>query len=92
MLKQIRGELQRLEAILVRVSLDRQFEPEAGELLKVNLGSADWHLPPTDFLALLRELSAGAGDEAVKEAIEKKGVHVWHGPAPRDSRDTSHSP
>ena len=92
MLEQIRGELRRLDAKLVGVTLDRQFEPEAGELLRVKLGSADWHLPPADFLALVRDLSDGAGDEAVKEAIEIKGAHVWHGPAPRDSRDTSHAP
>ena len=92
MLEQIQGELRRLGAKSLRASLDREFAPEAGELVKVVLGSAYWHLPPAEFLHLLSELPSGAGDEAVRAAIEKKGTHVWHGPAPRDSRDTSHSP
>jgi len=89
MLEDIRAELKRLGANSVRVSLDRDFEPKAGELVKVELGPSYWHLLPPAFLELLKELKDGAGNEAVKAAIEKKGTHVWHGPAPEGSRDST---
>ena len=91
MLTDIIAELKRIGADTVRVSLDAEFEPKAGELVKVVLGSAYWHLQPGEFLRLLKELPAGAGSEKVKIAIEKKATKVWHGPAPLGSRDSSHT-
>ena len=87
-LEEIRAELQRIGANSVRVSLDAKFEPKAGELVKVELASAYWHLQPGEFLRLLNELPDGVGSEKVKIAIEKKAAKVWHGPAPLGSRDS----
>lgn len=91
MIEDIRSELQRLDATSVRVSLDSKFEPKAGELVKVELESAYWHLQPGEFLRLLNELPDGAGSEKVKVSIEKKAAKVWHGPAPLGSRDSSNT-
>jgi hypothetical protein len=88
-LEQIQSELRRLGAKSVRASLDRSFEPKAGELVKVELGPAYWHLQPQEFLQLLKDLPDGAKDEAVKTAIGKKATGVWPGPAPSGSRDTT---
>jgi len=88
MLDEIRAELGRLAAKSVRVRMDTEFEPKAGPLVKVEIDSAYWHLPPQDFSKLLEELPDGVGSEAVKVAIEKKATSVWHGPAPHGSRDT----
>jgi hypothetical protein len=88
-LKEIQAELRRVGATSIRVSLDRDFEPKAGELLKVELGPAYWHLQPQEFLQLLNELPDKAGDEAVKTAIGTKATGVWPGPAPSGSRDTT---
>jgi hypothetical protein len=88
-LKEIQAELRRVGATTVRVSLDRDFEPKAGELVKVVLEPAYWHLQPQEFLQLLNELPDKAGDEAVKTAIGKKATGVWPGPAPAGSRDTT---
>lgn len=88
-LKEIQAELRRVAATSVRVSLDRDFEPKAGELVKVELGPAYWHLQPQELLQLLNEISDKAGDEAVKTAIGKKAKGVWPGPAPEGSRDTT---
>jgi hypothetical protein len=90
MLEDIRNELRRLSADRVRVSLDPKFEPKAGELLKVELGPAYWHLQPGEFLHLVEGLPDGAGSEQVKVAIEQQAAKVWHGPAPSGSRDSSH--
>ena len=88
-LRELQAELERLDAQDVQLALDDQFEPEAGALLRVEIGLAFWHLPPEEFQSLTRDLSAGAGSEAVKEVIEARAMHVWHGPSPRLSRDTS---
>jgi hypothetical protein len=88
-LKQIENELRRIGAASIKTTLDRDFEPQAGELLKVELGPAYWHLQPQEFLQLLSEMPDKAGDEAVKTAIGKKATGVWPGPAPAGSRDAT---
>jgi len=92
MLNEVRGELHRIRAAKVRVELDSAFAPEAGELVKVELNGAYWHLLPNRFLTLLKELPQEAGDEAVHVAIEARAMFVWHGPAPLGSLDSSVSP
>jgi hypothetical protein len=91
-LQQIRKELRRIGATKVRAALDSEFEPKAGELVHVKLEAAEWRLLPEELEQLLKEVPAGAGDEGVRKVIETKGNAVWHGPAPEDSRDTSHQP
>ncbi|MBW3595920.1 MAG: hypothetical protein KY475_01445 [Planctomycetes bacterium] len=86
-LQHIRSELKRIGASQTSVSLDTEFEPDAGELVWVKQESAEWRLLPPEFEQLLKGVPAGAGDEAVKRAIEAKGNAVWHGPSP-ESRDT----
>lgn len=88
MLNKINTQLERLSADNAKVRLDRDFAPDVGELVEVELKDAYWHLLPEQFLALLKDLPDNAGSEAIRTAIEKKGPQVWHGPAP-DSRDTS---
>ena len=90
-LAEVRRELERLGASVVKVRIDDKFEPEVGALLHVEFGGAYWHLLPENFLALLRQLPPRAGGEAIKQAIEKHGSAVWHGPAPEGSRDASPS-
>lgn len=87
-LNEIKAELARLHAAEASVTLDQHFEPKAGELVKIELEEAYWHLPPEDLLVLLKELSDGAGHESVRWQIEQKAVTVWHGPSPKGSRDT----
>ena len=89
MLDDIKTELSRVSATEVVVSLDSEFEPDAGTLVKIGLGEAYWHMMPEHFHTLLQEIPSGAGSEAVRHAIEAKGKHVWHGPAPEGSRDAS---
>jgi hypothetical protein len=91
-LDQIRSELRRIGANSIQVSRDANFEPDAGELIHISLGDADWRLLPQELEQLLKEIPAGAGEEGVRRAIETKGSAVWHGPAPKDSRDSSHQP
>jgi hypothetical protein len=83
-------ELRRIEANQVRLSLDESFEPQAGVLLKVEIGSAYWHMLPEEFRALLQQIPDRAGLDEVHRAIERHTMHLWHGPAPKGSRDTSH--
>jgi len=85
----IRSELRRLDAEEIVVRLDEEFEPKAGVLLRVAFHDAYWHLLPQHFLTLLRELPDGAGTEGVHRAIEKRGSAVWHGPAPKSTRDSA---
>lgn len=87
MIDEIRSELRRLSAYSIRVSLDAEFEPEAGELVKIERGSAYWHLQPAEFFHLIDALPDGAGSDAVQIAIERDANQVWHGPAPLGSRD-----
>mgnify|MGYP007073391473 CR=1 FL=1 len=89
MLQAIQTELGRLNATDTFVALDRTFEPEAGELVAVDIGEASWHMLPGVFLALLREMPDNAGSEAIQTAIEKDAILVWHDPSPKGSRDTS---
>lgn len=86
-LKRIEKELVRVEAQAMQVMLDSAFEPDAGELVKVEYEKAYWHLLPSDFLSLLENLPDRAGPERVREAVESDAIQVWHGPSPRDSRD-----
>lgn len=86
-LEQIRQELTRVGATEMRVSLDAQFEPEAGELVKIEYQKSYWHLLPQDFLGLLEQLPDGDGAERVREAVESDSIHVWHGPSPKNSLD-----
>lgn len=88
MLDQIRNHLARLNAARIEVKEDLDFEPKAGRLLHVSLEEAYWHLPPQQFLELLKALPDAAGPGAVHEAIEREATAVWHGPAPEESRDT----
>ena len=88
-LADIRIELDRLAAPQIKTELDPQFEPEAGTLLKVEYGGSDWHMMPQDFRNLLSELPDRCGPAAIKQAIEAKVAHLWHGPSPPGSRDTS---
>lgn len=87
MLQSIRDQLNRVSAGDVRVSMDEQFEPEAGQLLKVEKGGAYWHMYPETFQQLLEELPDGAGSDAVHEAVESKAHPVWHGPEPEPARE-----
>jgi len=89
MLPDISAELIRIHANNVRVSFDEDFEPAAGELLRVQVGDAYWHLLPEQFLELLRQLPDCIGADAVHRAIEEHAPAVWHGPAPPDARDTA---
>jgi hypothetical protein len=85
----IHRELDRLSATQIKTQLDPKFEPKSGPLLKVEYDGSDWHMMPQDFRNLLAELPDGSGAPAVKEAIETKVAHLWHGPSPKGSRDTS---
>lgn len=87
MMSQIEAELARVQASRIRANESREFEPEVGTLVLVELETAYWHLLPKHFLNLLEEVPDGAGDEAVKKAIERNAVFVWHGPSPEGSRD-----
>lgn len=89
MLDKIKSELRRLDAANTNVSLDDDFEPAVGTLLKVEIDGAHWHLQPPEFLELLEQLPAGAGSDEIRQMIEAKATTVWHGPSPKDSRDTS---
>jgi hypothetical protein len=88
-LADIRRELDRLAAPQIKTELDPKFEPDAGTLLKVEYDGSDWHMMPQDFRNLLAELPDGSGPAAIKQAIEAKVAHLWHGPSPEGSRDTS---
>lgn len=86
-LNEIKSEMSRVGAADAEVTLDADFAPEAGELVKVELAGAYWHLGPEQLLSLLKVLSDGAGSEAVQETIERNATPLWHGPAPEGSRD-----
>lgn len=88
-LRRLADQLQRVGAAEVKLSLDDEFEPKYGTLLRVEIGQAYWHLPVQDFQRILEGLHDNTGSEAIKRAIESKASHVWHGPAPRQNRDTS---
>ncbi len=88
MLDQIRMHLGRLDAARIEVMEDPDFEPKAGLLLRVSLDEAYWHLPPQQFLELLKRLPDAVGADAVHQVIEREATAVWHGPAPEESRDT----
>jgi hypothetical protein len=89
MMREIKSELERLGAENATVRLDEDFEPDVGELVRFELQDAYWHLLPNHFLTLLQELPNGAGSDAIRIAIEQKAMFVWHGPSPKNSRDTS---
>ena len=61
MLAAIIEELSRLDAEEIRVTLDYEFAPETGPLVRVERDAAYWHLPPEHFLALLKALPQGVG-------------------------------
>lgn len=82
------SELSRLNAEGVQLSLDDDFEPKVGTLLKVEVGLAFWHILPEEFRTIVGDLPDGADSDAIKKAIEMSAMHVWHGPAPK-SRTTS---
>lgn len=88
MLDQIRMHLKRLDSPQIEVAEDPDFEPKAGRLVRVSLDEAYWHLPPQQFLELLKTLPDAAGADAVHQVIEREATAVWHGPAPEESRDT----
>jgi len=85
MLNEIQAELLRVGAIDIRVSMDEDFAPAVGCLLKVENGSAYWHLLPGSLQVLLAELPDNAGSDAVHRAIEANALPVWHGPAPESA-------
>jgi hypothetical protein len=86
-LNRIRRELARLSAEEMRVSLDADFVPEAGELVRIDYEKAYWHLLPQDFHAMLEKLPDAGGAERVRHAIESDSIQIWHGPSPKDSLD-----
>jgi hypothetical protein len=89
MLDEIKSELSRISADQVKVELDSEFEPEAGELVKIELDDAYWHMQPQPFLELIKELPDDAGSEGVRMAIERDGSPVvYRGPEPDGNRDT----
>ena len=85
MLSNIQKNLSRVGATNLKVSLDTVFEPDIGPLLKVENGSAYWHLLPITFQQILDELPDHAGSDAVHQAIETNALPVWHGTAPARS-------
>lgn len=87
MLQKIVDELRRIGAEEIRISQDDDFDPQAGPLAKVQFQQAQWRLLPEELYQLLVELPSGAGGEAVRQIIERKAMHVWHGEAPQDARD-----
>jgi hypothetical protein len=89
MLKRINDELKRLDALDAEATLDENFEPNAGTLLKIQIEDSYWHLLPNTFLELLVKLPDGVGSEVIRQTIEAEASFVWHGPSPKDSRDTS---
>jgi len=89
MLRDIEAELQRIKASDVKVELDADYEPEVGELVHIEIEGASWHMLPSVFLELLKDLPDSADSDSVRTAIERKGMFAWHGPSPKDSRDTS---
>ena len=89
LLGDLSDELQRIDAQDVKFSLDEEFDPQAGTLLKVAIGTAYWHLMPEEFHSIIRDIPDGSGSEALKRAIETEAMHVWHGPSPTQTRDTS---
>jgi hypothetical protein len=87
MLDGIRQELRRVEARDMLVSLDDEFDPSVGTLVKVVHDGKYWHLFPDGFAQLLSELPDGSGSHAVSERIELKALPVWHGPSPKNTRE-----
>jgi hypothetical protein len=87
MMDEIQVQLRRVGAGEFRASLDSQFEPQVGTLLKVERDASYWHLMPEHFLEMLKMLPADAGSDEVHRALETRVVSLWHGPSPRDSRD-----
>jgi hypothetical protein len=86
-LDRIGRELIRAGAQQMQVSLSSDFDPETGELVRIDYEKAYWHLLPQDFEALLKTLPDEAGPERVRGAIESDAMHVWHGPSPKESRE-----
>jgi hypothetical protein len=89
-MEQLENELKRLGASDASVTLDEEFEPSAGSLVYLRVGTAYWHFLPGSLLPLLQRLPNNAGNEAIKQMIERNATMVWHGPSPKGSRDTSH--
>ncbi|MBI2480977.1 MAG: hypothetical protein HYV60_20790 [Planctomycetia bacterium] len=85
MLNQIHGELLRVGASDILVSMDEDFAPTVGSLLKIEIGDAYWHLLPGTLQDLLSELPDNAGSDAVHWTIEANALPVWHGPAPESA-------
>ena len=86
-LDRIYQELRRIGAEDIRVSIDDDFDPSIGTLMKVQNGAAYWHLFPETMQHLLSELADDAGSGAVHQAIESKAQPLWHGPAPDGARE-----
>jgi hypothetical protein len=82
-------ELSRVQAEAVQVSLDDCFEPQAGVLLKVEIGSSFWRLWPEEFRSLLREIPDGAGSGAVQRAMEQHAMHDWRRRSASRTRELS---
>lgn len=87
-LSQIQERLRQISANGVRTSLVWDFEPHDGTVVKVEINQSYWHLLPDHFLTLIKELPPSAGDEEVRNVIEKQAIHVWHGAAPEGTRET----
>jgi membrane-associated protease RseP (regulator of RpoE activity) len=75
------------ERISTEAELNARLNSRVGTLLKVQNGSAYWHLFPETLQQLLSELTDDAGTAAVHRAIESKAQPVWHGPAPTEARE-----
>jgi hypothetical protein len=52
-LDRIVAQLARVDARSMRVTIDPEFEPAKGEIVKIEHEKSDWHLLPEDFAALL---------------------------------------
>lgn len=70
MLKQIQSELERVTADEIRVRGLPENTAGAPEWIRVEMNHGSWHVAADVFLQLLRKLPVGAGNEAVRLALE----------------------
>jgi len=74
MLDQILSEVSRIDAFDVRVTMYKDTQQHAEQFVRVETDHAFWHLKPEQLLRLLKQLPDGAGNEAVRLAIETHEV------------------
>jgi hypothetical protein len=88
-LRELRRHLTRIQAPDASIAADPDFQPDSGTLIKLEVGASYWHLLHEELRSLLQQVPDGAGGEAIKRAVETHGMHVWHGPEPRQSRSSA---